>query len=136
MRERWGGLDWYLTFLWENVEKGHLPTTPSQDFLLCIPRCPSSGWHWNLFSDAGSPIRVMCGAMVCGGCRGWMSCCGRVGCRQKNGGKGRKVFMSTPCSLMTAWGVRRLGRPYLLTQPLPLHTQTSSVPPSPDACLS
>lgn len=38
-------------------------TWRSQDFLLCIPRCPSSGWHWNLFSDAGSPIRVTCGAM-------------------------------------------------------------------------
>lgn len=36
--------------------------------------------------------------------------------------------MSTQCSLMATWGVRRLGRPHLLAQPLPLHTQTSSVP--------
>lgn len=38
--------------------------------VLCPPRCPSSGWHWNPFSAGGSPIRVMCGAMVRGG-MGW-----------------------------------------------------------------
>lgn len=37
--------------------------------------------------------------------------------------------MSTLCSLVATWGVRRLGRPYLLVQPLPLHSHTSSVPP-------
>lgn len=60
----WAGL---VSGLWETLEKGHFPIIPSQDFLLCIPRCPSSGWHWNLFLDVGSPIRVMCGATVCGG---------------------------------------------------------------------
>lgn len=43
-------------------------------------------------------------------------------------GRGGRLFMSTLCGLVATRGVRRLGRPYLLAQPLPLHTQTSSVP--------
>lgn len=71
----------------ENFQKGHVHTTPIQDFLLCIPRYPSSGWHWNPFLDGGSPIRAMCGAMVCGGGdrEGWTSL-GRVGYGYENEG--------------------------------------------------
>lgn len=50
-------------------------------------------------------------------------------------GRGGRLFISILCGLVATRGVRRLGRPYLLAQPLPLHTQTSSVPPTPDACL-
>lgn len=86
---RMGGVGWggVVSDHWENFEKGHLPTTSIQDFLLCIPRYPSSGWHWNPFLDGGSPIRVTCGAMVCGGGdrEGWLSSHGRVGYRRGGG---------------------------------------------------
>lgn len=38
-----------VSSLWENLEKGQLPTALRRDFSLCIPRCPSSGWRWNPF---------------------------------------------------------------------------------------
>lgn len=124
---------------WENFEKGHLPTTSIQDFLLCIPRYPSSGWHWNPFLDGGSPIRVTCGAMVCGGGdrEGWLSSHGRVGYRQKNeggdGGRGRTVD-AHPVGVCATWGVRRPSRSYLLAKPLPRYTSASRFPHS--RCLS
>ena len=55
---------------WENSERPPPHHTWLEHFLLCSPRCPSSGWRWSPFSAGGSPTRVMCGAMVCDGV-GW-----------------------------------------------------------------
>lgn len=47
-------------------------------------------------------------------------------------GRRGRLFMSTLCALLTTWewGMRRLGRLYLLAQPLPLHSRLPLFPNS------
>lgn len=45
-------------------------------------------------------------------------------------GRRGRLFMSTLCALLATWGMRRLGRLYLLAQPLPLHSRLPLFPNS------